>query len=71
MSDDAGERPPGRPKPFDFPRRVAAWAAVIGGAIATYRGATGELGSIFLVVVALLGAGRFSVDGLLSRRRTA
>lgn len=50
MSDDAGERPPGRPKPFDFPRRVAAWAAVIGGAIATYRGATGELDSIFLVV---------------------
>lgn len=49
MSDDAGEPRAGRPKPFDFPRRVAAWAAVIGGAIATYRGATGDLGSIFLI----------------------
>jgi len=49
VSDDAGDRRPGRPKRFDFPRRVAAWAAVVGGAIATYRGATGELGSIFLI----------------------
>ncbi|OUE25626.1 hypothetical protein [Clavibacter michiganensis] len=28
---------------------MAAWAAVIGGAIATFRGATGDLGSIFLI----------------------
>lgn len=71
MSEDAGERPSGRPKPFDFPRRVAARAAVIGGAIATYRGATGELGSIFLIVgpaLMVLGVIGFFVYRWMARR---
>ncbi|KDP92365.1 MULTISPECIES: hypothetical protein [Clavibacter] len=71
MSDDARERPPGRPKPFDFPRRVAAWAAMIGGAIATYRGATGELGSIFLIVgpaLMVLGVIGFFLYRWMARR---
>jgi ABC-type sulfate transport system permease component len=50
MSDDANDTPAGRPKPpSTFARTMLPWAAVLGGAVATFRGATGDLGSIFLI----------------------
>jgi hypothetical protein len=51
MSNDAEQPAEGRPKnAFASARVIPAWGAVIGGVVATVRGATGDLGSIFLIV---------------------
>jgi hypothetical protein len=50
MSDDAEQPADRRPKDaFASARVIPAWGAVIGGVVATFRGATGDLGSIFLI----------------------
>jgi hypothetical protein len=51
MSDDAEQPGTGSPKnAYASARVIPAWGAVLGGVVATYRGATGDLGSIFLIV---------------------
>ncbi|MBF4625692.1 hypothetical protein [Clavibacter sp. VKM Ac-2872] len=72
MIDDAGHLPEGRPKPGSgSARQIMPWAAVAGGAIATYRGATGGLGSIFLIAgpaLMALGVIAFFVYRWMARR---
>ena len=63
MGDDADRPPEGEPKaPFTAGRTISAWGAVIGGLIATFRGATGDLGPVFLIggpVLVVLGVVAF------------
>ncbi|RIJ50969.1 hypothetical protein DZG00_10680 [Clavibacter lycopersici] len=72
MSDDANGTPDGRRKPArGSARSVLPWAAVIGGAIATFRGATGDLGSIFLITgpaLMALGVVAFFVYRWMAKR---
>ena len=50
MGDDVDQPAEGSPKrSFTSARAISAWGAVLGGAVATFRGATGDLGSIFLI----------------------
>jgi hypothetical protein len=50
MSNDAKQPAKGsRKNAFASARVIPAWGAVIGGVVATFRGATGDRGSIFLI----------------------
>jgi hypothetical protein len=49
MSENETRPPTGGQKPVYGPRRVLPWAGIFVGAFLTYRGATGEMGSIFLI----------------------
>jgi hypothetical protein len=72
MSDDAERPATGSARnAFASARVMPAWGAVIGGVIATFRGATGDLGSIFLIagpVLIVLGViGMFVVRWMAKR----
>jgi hypothetical protein len=72
MSNDAEQPAKGSPKKaYASARVIPAWGAVLGGVVATFRGATGDLGSIFLIagpVLIVLGVvGLFLVRWMATR----
>ncbi|OUE09861.1 hypothetical protein CMsap09_13015 [Clavibacter michiganensis] len=72
MGDDADRAPEGESTaPFTAGRTISAWGAVIGGLIATFRGATGDHGPMFLIggpVLVVLGVVAFVAFRWMARR---